>query len=45
MEVVSRMPQDGVIFSAGAEADYLAFDSGTGANISIANEKIRLVAA
>jgi hypothetical protein len=38
------MPQDGVIFSDGVEADYLAFDSGAIASISIADEKARLIA-
>jgi hypothetical protein len=33
------MPQDGVIFSGGVEADYLAFDSGAVASISVAEEK------
>ena len=45
LEVVSQMPQDGVIFSDGVEADYLAFDSGAVASISVAEEKARLVAA
>ena len=45
LEVISQMPQDGVIFSDGVEADYLAFDSGLVASISIAEEKARLVAA
>src|SRR5215208_2346190 len=45
LEVISQMPQDGVIFSDGVEADYLAFDSGSVASISIAEEKARLVAA
>jgi hypothetical protein len=45
LEVVSQMPQDGVIFSDGIEADYLSFDSGAIASISIADEKARLVAA
>jgi hypothetical protein len=45
LEVVSQMPQDGVIFSAGVEADYLAFASGAIASISVAEEKARLVAA
>ncbi len=44
LEVVSQMPRDGVIFSDGVEADYLAFDSGAVANISVAEERARLVA-
>ncbi len=44
LEVVSQMPQDGVI-SDGVEADYLAFDSGAVASIAVAEEKARLVAA
>ena len=44
LEVVSQMPQDGVIFSDGIEADYLSFDSGAVASISVAEEKARLVA-
>jgi hypothetical protein len=39
LEVVSQMPQDGV------EADYLSFDFGSVATISIADERARLVAA
>ena len=39
------MPQEGVIFSDGVEDDYLAFDSGAVASISVADEKARLVAA
>jgi hypothetical protein len=45
LEVISQMPQDGVIFSDGVETDYLAFDSGAIASISVADEKARLVAA
>jgi hypothetical protein len=45
LEVVSQMPQNGVIFSDGVEADYLAIDSGAVASISVAEEKARLVAA
>ena len=45
LEVVSQMPQNGVIFSDGVEADYLAFDSGMVASISVADERARLVAA
>ena len=44
-EVVSQMPQDGVNFPDGVEADFLAFDSGTVAGISVAEEKASLVAA
>jgi hypothetical protein len=45
LEVTSQMPQDGVIFSHGVEADNLSFDSGAVASISLAEEKARLVAA
>ncbi len=45
LEVVSQMPQVGVIFSGGVEDDYLAFDSGAIASNSVAEEKARLVAA
>lgn len=45
LEVASQMPQDGVIFSDGVEADYLSFDSGAVTSISVAEEKARLVAA
>jgi NAD kinase len=45
LEVASQMPQDGVIFSDGIEADYLSFDSGAVASISVAQEKARLVTA
>lgn len=45
LEVVSQMPRDGVIFSDGVEADYLAFDSGAVASISVADRKAKLVAA
>lgn len=45
LEVVSQMPQDGVIFSDGAEADHLSFDSGAAASIAVAGEKARRIAA
>ena len=45
LEIASQMPQDGVIFSDGVEADYLSFDSGAVTSISVAEEKARLVAA
>ena len=43
MEVISAMPDNGVIFSDGIEADYLEFASGTKARISVASEKGMLV--
>jgi NAD kinase len=45
LEVVSQMPQEGVIFSDGIETDYLSFDSSAVASISVADEKARLIAA
>ena len=42
-EVISQMPSDGVIFSDGVEADYLAFNSGAIATIDLADRKLRLV--
>ena len=44
LTVTSRMPNGGVIFGDGVEQDYLAFDSGTTATITIADRKLRLVA-
>jgi NAD kinase len=43
LEVVSQMPQNGVIFSDGVEADYLEFNSGTIANIGLSEKKLHLV--
>lgn len=43
--VESLMPSGGVIFSDGIEADFLQFNSGTIATISIAEETARLVVA
>lgn len=43
LEVTSHMPQDGVIFSDGIEADYLPFNSGAIATIALAERKVRLV--
>ena len=45
LEVTSQMSQYGVIFSDRIESDYLSFDSGVVASISVADEKARLVAA
>jgi NAD kinase len=44
LEIVSQMPQNGVIFSDGIEADYLQFGSGTTARIGVAEKKVHLVA-
>ena len=41
--LVSNMPENGVIFSDGIEADYLHFNSGTEATISLADKKGHLV--
>lgn len=43
LEIVSQMPQNGVIFSDGIEADYLEFNSGTIARIGLAEKKLNLV--
>jgi NAD kinase len=42
LTVTSQMPENGVIFSDGIEADFLRFDSGTRATIGIADKKGRL---
>jgi hypothetical protein len=39
MTIVSQMPENGVIFSDGIESDYLAFNSGALATISIAEKR------
>jgi hypothetical protein len=41
--VTSQMPQQGVIFSDGVEADSLEFNSGRIASIGVADRKVRLV--
>lgn len=43
LSLESRMPENGVIFSDGIEADYLEFNVGTIANISIADRQGRLI--
>ncbi|MBX6316609.1 MAG: sugar kinase, partial [Isosphaeraceae bacterium] len=43
LEVVSHMPQNGVIFSDGVEEDNLAFNSGAIARIGLAERKLHLV--
>jgi hypothetical protein len=44
LRILSRMPQDGVVFSDGVETDYLSFDSGAVASIAVAGQKAHLVA-
>ncbi len=41
--VHSEIPENGVIFSDGVESDFLAFNSGAIASISLANKKTNLV--
>jgi NAD kinase len=43
LRIVSQMPESGVIFSDGIEADYLEFNSGTQAVIGVADRKGLLV--
>lgn len=43
MKIVSHMPENGVIFSDGVEQDFLQFNSGTSAVVSIADKKGNLV--
>jgi hypothetical protein len=43
LELVSQMPENGVIFSDGIESDFLEFNSGTQATISLAEKKGHLV--
>jgi NAD kinase len=43
LEIVSQMPQNGVIFSDGIEEDRLDFNSGTIARIGLADRTLRLV--
>jgi NAD kinase len=43
LEVVSRMPEGGIIFGDGIQSDYLEFNSGTAAKIGIADTHLNLV--
>jgi hypothetical protein len=45
LEIISHMPQNGVIFSDGVEADYLEFNSGATARITLAERRLRLIVA
>lgn len=44
LAVTSQMPRNGVIFSDGIETDYLEFNSGSIAEIRVAEKKVHLVA-
>jgi len=43
LEIASHMPQNGVIFSDGIEADYLEFNSGAIANVGLADKSVKLI--
>ena len=43
LTIMSQMPENGVIFSDGIESDYLHFNSGTRATITIAEKKGHLI--
>jgi hypothetical protein len=43
LELVSQMPQNGVIFSDGVEEDYLPFNSGSIARVRLAERKLHLL--
>lgn len=43
LTINSKMPQNGVIFSDGIEEDYLEFNSGTTATITLAEKKLHLI--
>ncbi|MFO0812619.1 MAG: hypothetical protein U0796_05340 [Gemmatales bacterium] len=42
LEIISRMPQRGILFSDGMESDYLKFDNGMRATIAIAPRRVQL---
>lgn len=43
LQITSRMPQNGVIFSDGIEEDFLEFNSGAIATMGVADKKLHLV--
>jgi NAD kinase len=43
LTVISQMPQNGVIFSDGIEADHLPFNSGAIARIGLAEKRVQLI--
>ncbi len=42
LEIISRMPQRGIIFSDGMESDFIKFESGMCAKITVAQRKVHL---
>ena len=44
-QILSQMPENGVVFSDGIESDAIAFNSGTEITVEIAPQKGRLVVA
>jgi NAD kinase len=42
LEIISRMPQRGIIFSDGMETDFIKFESGMRAKITVAQRKVHL---
>ncbi|HEY3329046.1 MAG TPA: hypothetical protein VGK19_03410 [Capsulimonadaceae bacterium] len=44
LAITSQMPQGGVIFSDGIEADYLEFNSGLTATVEVADRRLNLLA-
>lgn len=45
LEIVSQMPQNGVLFSDGVEEDFLPFNSGAVARIRVADKCVSLIVA
>lgn len=45
LEISSTMPQGGTIFSDGIEEDFLPFDSGAVATVTVADRRVHLVAS
>jgi len=43
LTITSHMSDNGVVFSDGIEADYLKFNSGTTATISVSNQKVNIL--
>ena len=43
LTITSYMSDNGIIFSKGTEADYLKFNSGTTATISVAKQKANIL--